>query len=114
MAKKELTQEQRDQKNARLRVARAAAKQGGGIAVVAKRKPVKTVTTNAAPVKVGPSGRKVGSGGARPNTGFQKLPVADKMVIISFRGLPAQKKKFAKLGGGAWARARIDAGTVKG
>lgn len=99
MAKRELTQAQRDQKNERLRLARAAAKKVSPIPVGIPVLP--------------PAARKPGSGGARPNTGFQKLPIEDKMVIISFRGTPAQKKKFAKLGGGAWVRARIDAGTVK-
>lgn len=105
-----LTQEQRDRKNENLRAARAAAKanQAAGLlpvkaATVKKPAPAK----KAAPTPV----RKVGSGGARSNSGKQ-VAAADVMVVIAFRGTKAQKRKMEALGGGAWVRARIDAATA--
>lgn len=114
---KQLTQEQRDRKNEKLRLARAAAKAAPVAAVpvqvAASGKPTPAKKKPAAvPAKKVAPARKVGSGGARAGAG-KPLADKDKMVVISFRGTPAQKKKFAKLGGGEWARARVEAGTVK-
>lgn len=39
----------------------------------------------------------------------QSVPSSTAMVVIAFRGSKEQKKKFLKLGGGEWARKRIDA-----
>lgn len=55
---------------------------------------------------------KKGHGGARKGSGAKPVN-GEAMEVIAFRGTPAQKAKFAKLGGGEWARARIDAATVK-
>lgn len=38
---------------------------------------------------------------------------SDAKVVVSFRGTKEQKEKFDRLGGGKWARARIDAATLK-
>jgi len=120
MAKKELTQAQRDQKNERLRAARALRKQGKAAVAVVKAKPATSVPPVVTPMYHKPAlkvpakpPRKPGSGGARPNTGFAKKPVAEKMVMLSARVYPHQLEKFGKLGGGEWLRTRIDAGTVK-
>lgn len=106
---KQLTQEQRDRKNEKLRLARAAAKAAPVAAV-----PVQVAASGKpAPAKKAAPARKVGSGGGARAGAGKPLADKDKMVVISFRGTPAQKKKFAKLGGGEWARARVEAGTVK-
>lgn len=110
-----LTQEQRDRKNAKLREARAAAKKSDVVRAIpvkvsksGKASPVKKAVKVATPKPA----RKPGSGGARATS---NKPSTDGgvMVVISFRGSAAQKKKFDDLGGGAWGRARIDAATVK-
>lgn len=119
---KQLTQAQRDQKNERLRAARALAKQAQAAIVTTTRKPPKPTPAVSVPVpatravKAAPlvPKRKPGSGGARPGSGPDKKPVGEKMRIASFRATPEQIAKFAKLGGGAWVRARIEAATVKG
>jgi len=121
-----LTQEQRDRKNANLRAARAAAKarEDAGMlpvqtATVKKptpakkaKTPVRRVPAQVPPPVASPTAharpRKPGSGGARSNSGKQ-VAAGDIMVVIAFRGTPAQKKKMEALGGGAWVRQRIDA-----
>lgn len=118
-----LTQEQRDRKNAKLREARAAQKDGVvralpvKVSKSGKPSPAKTANpvfksaTNKRKLAATVA-RKKGSGGARATS---NKPSTDGgvMVVISFRGSAAQKKKFDDLGGGTWGRARIDAATVK-
>lgn len=107
---KHITQEQRDSKNAKLRASRAAAKAAAKAAATAACFiPIPILRKRTAAIKVT---RKPGSGGARSNSGKQ-VAASDVMIVKSFRCTPSQGHKFDALGAGEWARARIDAGTVK-
>jgi hypothetical protein len=79
------------------RAAQAAGRSGG--------KFVKTAKVTVAKSKAG----KVAKPKAKTTTASES---GEAMVVIAFRGTPAQKEKLGRLGGGEWMRKRIDAASA--
>jgi hypothetical protein len=106
-----MTPEQRARKIQadRDRRARIKAEKAANVSPVASL-PVTHVAAKSVPVK-----KQAVKPAAQPKA--RKAPAVaagdEPMVVVSFRGTVAQRDKLQRLGGGEWARARIDAATVR-
>lgn len=105
-----MTPEQRARKIQadRDRRARIKAEKAANVSPVASA-PVTHVAAKSVPVK-----KQAVKPAAQPKARKPAATVeSDAMVVVSFRGTIAQRDKLQRLGGGEWARARIDAATVR-
>lgn len=105
-----MTPEQRARKNQadKDRRARIKAQQAANVSPTPPA-PVAHVAAKSVPVK-----KQAVKPAAQPKARKAAAAVeGDAMVVVSFRGTVAQRDKLQRLGGGEWARARIDAATVR-
>lgn len=104
-----MTPEQRATKNLRDRERRERIK----LAAQGISKPVPVTPTAAKSVPVARQAVKPAAAPKAKRVPELRQDGDERMIVISFRGTQAQKDKLQRLGGGEWARARIDAATVK-
>lgn len=101
---------------ARSRARRAAAKArtaeiNADLAKVMPGKPVKAagiVKLYAKPRPGDKITRTTGGPTVKPKSKPKAAPTSTRLIVISFKGTPAQKATFQGLGGGSWLRPMLD------